>query len=360
MLSGKHRKLAALFGLIVLALLYSLHSNAFAPRPPAAARLPAFNVDITQTSVSGLSSGGFMAVQFQVAHSSILKGAGVIAGGPYFCATGDVTRAATICSCTHPFLSCQVSAGGTNVPNLIDVTNQNANAGAIDPPSRLANHKVYLFAGEADSKVPIPVMNDLEQYYRAFMSAGNIRYTKSLPPPRRANHGMPTDSFGNPCDSSFTPFINNCGFDAAGELLKWIYGNLNPRNTGTLSGRFVEFDQQEFIRNAASHGMAPNGILYVPASCDGNQPCKLHVAFHGCSQSMALIQDRFYKNTGYNQWADTNRMIVLYPQLALSSPNNPFGCWDWFAYDDPNYAKKNGRQVAAVRAMIDRIGGVSR
>jgi poly(3-hydroxybutyrate) depolymerase len=50
------------------------------------ARLPAFNVDIRQTSVSGLSAGGFMAVQFDVAFSSILKGAGIIAGGPYSCA----------------------------------------------------------------------------------------------------------------------------------------------------------------------------------------------------------------------------------------------------------------------------------
>jgi poly(3-hydroxybutyrate) depolymerase len=47
--------------------------------------LPALNVDIAETSISGISSGGFMAVQFQVAHSSIVKGVGVIAAGPYFC-----------------------------------------------------------------------------------------------------------------------------------------------------------------------------------------------------------------------------------------------------------------------------------
>ena len=38
--------------------------------------LPALNIDIQETSVSGLSSGGFFAVQMQVAYSSILKGAG--------------------------------------------------------------------------------------------------------------------------------------------------------------------------------------------------------------------------------------------------------------------------------------------
>ncbi len=35
-------------------------------------------------TVSGISSGGFMAVQFHVAHSSTVGGAGVVAGGPYW------------------------------------------------------------------------------------------------------------------------------------------------------------------------------------------------------------------------------------------------------------------------------------
>ena len=47
--------------------------------------VPRYNIDLTSTSVSGLSSGGFMAVQFHVAFSSIMKGAAVFAGGPYMC-----------------------------------------------------------------------------------------------------------------------------------------------------------------------------------------------------------------------------------------------------------------------------------
>lgn len=34
-----------------------------------------------------------MAVQFQVAYSAMVRGAGVIAGGPYYCAAGSVGRA---------------------------------------------------------------------------------------------------------------------------------------------------------------------------------------------------------------------------------------------------------------------------
>jgi hypothetical protein len=50
------------------------------------ARLLALGVKLNETSVSGLSSGAYMAGQFHVAHSSIVKGAGLVASGPYACA----------------------------------------------------------------------------------------------------------------------------------------------------------------------------------------------------------------------------------------------------------------------------------
>lgn len=45
-----------------------------------AASLPSYGIDISQTSVSGVSSAGAMAVQMHVAHSSIMRGVGIIAG----------------------------------------------------------------------------------------------------------------------------------------------------------------------------------------------------------------------------------------------------------------------------------------
>src|SRR3981081_123847 len=54
------------------------------PPPP----LGSYNADIKESSISGISSGAFMAVQFGVSWSSIIKGVGVIAGGPYYCAQG--------------------------------------------------------------------------------------------------------------------------------------------------------------------------------------------------------------------------------------------------------------------------------
>jgi hypothetical protein len=342
----------------------SLHAGA-APAP-----LQNFNVDIKQTSVSGLSSGGFMAVQFGVAYSSILKGAGIVAGGPYYCARGDVGTATRKCSCTglnvFPFSFCQVAPGGTNVKQLIAITEQNAKEGSIDPTANLAGQKIWMFSGAIDSVVPPPVMDDLHTYYGHYIGNANIRYRKDI----RAEHAFPTDSFGNACEKLGKPFINNCHFDAAGELLKWIYGSkLNPKNTAASSGKFIEFDQTEFIadRKPNEHGMANSGFAYVPAACEqssdsnksGGGRCKLHVVFHGCQQSFASIEDKYIKHAGYNQWADTNKMIMLYPQTTPDPGVNPKGCWNWFGFDrtDPGYAKKNGIQIAAVKGMIDRVAG---
>ena len=62
----------------------SLAAAAFAAQ--AASPLPPLNVDKTQISVSGLSSGAFMANQLGYAYSSTFMGVGVFAGGPYMCA----------------------------------------------------------------------------------------------------------------------------------------------------------------------------------------------------------------------------------------------------------------------------------
>lgn len=329
--------------------------------------LPAFNIDINETSVSGLSSGGYMAVQFHVAYSSLVKGAGIIAGGPYFCAQDSQDTATSVCSCTG-FTPCQPGQAVEIVPDLIQITDQNANQGTIDPTGNLSNDRVWMFSGSIDSVVPTKVMDALEIYYKNYVSAPNIFFKKDIP----SEHAMPTDSFGNSCSFKGDPFISNCNFDAAGELLKWIYGDLNPRNSGTLSGEFIEFDQSEFIANPNSHGMWQSGWIYVPVSCQQGGQCRVHVVFHGCKQypgasfvsgPQGKIGDTYVKNTGYNGWADTNNIIVLYPQTNVLNVGtrvprtNPFGCWDWWGYDDADYAKKSGRQMAAVKAMLDRLAG---
>ena len=347
---------AASIVFVVLGLVFGL-----AQESVAEVALPAFNVDIAQTSVSGLSSGGYMAVQFNVAFSSLMKGASIVAGGPYYCAHGDPTAATSTCSCTSFF--CGVMPGSIDVPALIRITDQNARQGRIDPTSNLAHQRIWLFSGRADSIVPQRIMDALLAYYANYIDRSAIVYKNDID----AEHAMPTDSYGNPCDTLGNPFINDCAYDAAGELLNAVYGQLSPRNEGPLGGDFIQFDQAEFLADPNSHGMDTTGWLYVPNACRRMEPCRLHIAFHGCKQyqsysyfqlgsGMVSFGTTFVRNAGYNKWADSNGIVVLYPQ-ATATPlqGNPEGCWDWWGYDDQNYATKNGRQISAVYAMIQRI-----
>ena len=109
--------------------------------------------------------------------------------------------------------------------------------------------------------------------------------------------------------------------------------------------------------------MSASAYAYVPKSCD-TQTCKVHVAFHGCEQGATKIGDLFYMTTGYNELADTNNIIVLYPQVQASElvPFNPKGCWDFWGYSSPlqafgmvNFYSKQAPQMAAVKAMLDRL-----
>jgi hypothetical protein len=52
-------------------------------------KLSGYNAAISESSISGISSGAFMAVQFGTAWSSVIKGVGVVAGGPYWCAKAN-------------------------------------------------------------------------------------------------------------------------------------------------------------------------------------------------------------------------------------------------------------------------------
>ncbi|MGS0756887.1 extracellular catalytic domain type 2 short-chain-length polyhydroxyalkanoate depolymerase [Roseateles sp. GG27B] len=315
----------------------------------AADALPALLADPTQTSVSGLSSGAFMAVQYQVAFSSTVIGAGVVAGGPYYCAGTLGYDAVAICVGMVPFLP-------PNPGLMLLAAETFANAGQIDPLTDLKNDRIYVFSGTKDRVVyPQAVDATVEFFKLAGVPSANIAYVNHLP----AGHALITPTFGNVCATTNPPYINHCtwkgkGYDQAGALLTHIYGKLNPA-VKALSGRIVAFNQREFAD--ASSGMADDGYVYVPKSCSQNgKGCKVHIALHGCEQSAKVVGKDFYSRTGYNNWADSNKMLVLYPQVnASSQPYNPKGCWDWVGYTGPNFAVQSGVQLSAIKAMVDRL-----
>jgi poly(3-hydroxybutyrate) depolymerase len=301
--------------------------------------LPSNVVDAAEVSVSGLSSGGFMAVQLHVAYSATFrKGIGVVAAGPYFCAEGSLPNAVG---------RCMKHTAAIPVAGLVNTTRSLASSGAIDAVSNLAGSKAYLFSGTRDSVVVPAVVNDLKNYYANFLSSADIVFKNDVP----AEHSMVTEDFGNSCATKGNPYINDCDFDLAGAMLQHLHGAMSPRNNGALQGRVIEFSQTSFI---SGHGMGTSGFAFVPKGCTSDARCKLHAVMHGCGQSNLRIGMQYVERTGYNRWADTNRMIVLYPQIGPDATN---GCWDWWGYDSPDYAKKSGPQMAAVKKMVDVLIG---
>jgi poly(3-hydroxybutyrate) depolymerase len=320
-----------------------------ATRADAAVSLPSYQVDLAQTSVSGISSGGFMSVQFHVAHSAIVSGVGVLAGGPYGCARGSSRRALEVC------MTGQADAAMSAQQTLRAFRN-----GAIDDPANLADDRLWLLSGYNDGVVRQGTMDALYDYYRRFTGVGTIFYRDNL----EAGHAQITPDFGGSCAATGGSYINDCDYDAAGALLQHIYGRLEPTPESALHGELLAFDQAEFVVGESRRiGLSDTGYLYVPPVCAGGAICRVHVAFHGCQQNADRIGDAFYRQAGYNEWADANRIIVLYPQTVATrfAPFNPKACWDWWGYTGRDYATRRGPQIRAVRAMLERLsrgGGV--
>jgi poly(3-hydroxybutyrate) depolymerase len=348
---------------VISRVLVCLAAAASAPAVSAAApELPALAADGNAVGVSGISSGGYMAVQFQVAHSKRVAGAGIVAGGPYYCARGSTFRALNHCMTPSSWFAPPTLA---QTEEAVDAA---AKAGRIDPPDRLRDDRVWLLSGGADKTVARPVMDALAAFFKARLPADAVRYV--LPP--TAGHAMPSavDAEANACPTSDPPFINRCpdpdgpgNLDAAGELLEHLAGaRLDPPAASPPAA--TPFDQRPFISGKPiDASLADEGYVFVPAPCRSGA-CKIHVAFHGCRQGAKQIGTRFVEKAGYNRWAETNRIIVLYPQTVARSGfaagswtwlYNPKGCWDWWGYSGSDYHTQKGKQVEAVRKMIDRL-----
>jgi hypothetical protein len=177
---------------------------------------------------------------------------------------------------------------------------------------------------------------------------------------------MVTEDFGRSCSQTGSPFIEDCDFDAAGAILAHVYGPLEPP-AARLRGRFIAFDQKEFAPKGDAHGESLNdiGYAYVPEACEGRR-CRVHVALHGCRQQEDAVGDAFFRHAGYNRWADTNGLIVLYPQTVarygwgwpfwnLNVVWNPYACWDWWGYGGDDYHTRAGAQVQAIWGMVGRL-----
>ncbi len=321
--------------------------------------LPALGANVDATSVSGISSGAYMAGQFQMAHAKRVVGAAIIAGGPYGCSEsifantmpGTGTAILNLSKAVNGCMLDLLGLWGVSDPqDLATKAEERARKGEIDPIADVVNDRVYLFTGTADHTVAPSIVKHAAQFYEKLgVPEKNIAFVSDLP----AGHAFVTDDEGSACGVSGEPYVVDCDYDQAGALLKHIYGNLQPR-AATLTGNFIDFDQRPFVSSDDSAELAETGVVYVPKSCTETPGCRVHIAFHGCAQNREAVGDTFIKESGFARWADTNRIIVLFPQIADSSIN-PQGCWDWWGYTGPQYLTRDAPQIAAVNKMLDAL-----
>jgi poly(3-hydroxybutyrate) depolymerase len=322
----------------------------------AAEELSKLGIALSKTSVSGLSSGAYMAGQIEVAHSRDIVGAGIVAGGPFACAETESSRlfpygpVVTWQNATQAANACMKDTWGVpDADKLAKRAKELAAEGKIDDLSGLADDKVYLFSGNEDQTVVHPVVEAAKRFYEAAgVPEANVTLVE-----REGGHSFLTETEGTACGLSNEPYVSDCNYDQAKAILEWIYGSPLAAPTPGPTGKFITFDQSAFNKGVAN-GLAAEGIIYVPTDCASRPGCRLHIALHGCDQARETVGDAFIKESGFARYADTNRLVILFPQVA-GSLVNPHGCWDWWGYSDIDYLGKDAPQIQAIWDMARHL-----
>jgi poly(3-hydroxybutyrate) depolymerase len=323
------------------------------------ARLPALGADISQTSVSGLSSGGYMAGQFHVAHSGTVTGAAILAAGPFGCAKSPAAEAtpyfpaALAYNLAQALNRCMASnaanASVLDSKKLLRRAAALAEDGSIGPLANLRRSKVYLYTGGSDHTVATAVVEAARDFY---LAAGVPEDHVQFIFKEHGGHAFLTAGHGNACEKSEPPYVNDCRYDQAGAILSWFYGPLAPKGEAK-DANFLTFAQSDYAQPDAL--LADAGTAYVPAACHAQPRCRVHIVFHGCKQSQAEAGSAVVRDTGYADWAETNNLIIIFPQAA-PSPLNPMTCWDWWGYTGRSFLTREAPQIKAVAAMLSRLG----
>lgn len=338
-----------------------------------------------QFTVSGLSSGAAMAVQMGVAHSSRVRGIGILSGPPYLCAQGFVTKATNECltigqtwlrELFGPLFGRSLFSSGERdieVQELIDDTVKLARQHRIDPVSGMAGQRIWEYRGSEDRVVGSKASTAQHTFFLHF---GGLVVRGE---PRATPHTLPTaDPAQGACDATDKDYVSGCDFDAAGSLLRSLYRK--PRaKADDGAGQWYAIKQGEHVPAAPglsdatlarrSIGLAEEARVFVPEICS-EERCRVHVALHGCEQGMDDEAYRaFAEHGGYVKWAGPLRLVLIFPRVEAIKPlergpwdsvGNPMGCWDWWGYTTPGdlygYATRDAPQIRTLINMVDRLG----
>lgn len=390
-------------------------------------------------TISGISSGGFMASQMAVIYSDQFSGVATVAGGVFYCAqngyqenlkkygsvaffnfkiseealrqgvdvaslqtsvrnipdlktafeprpSNPIYQSVGICM-GHPERAhgSEPQADGSSGPMKLTFVNALASAGLIAPVGNIANQRVLIYQGDADTVVHPPMAEKLQEFYRRFaVPESAIKMVRGA----GGAHNFPTSRHdGINCDSEGVPYIANCKRDLAGDILQHLI-NRRLRRARAKADHLYRVTQVE-----APPSVAPYGYLYASDFCLKNPTlCDLHVALHGCKMADSFDEDfqrlyeakvqmtqvlgvhdyelkmrtprmgalTFAKKSGYAEYAEdpANRVMIFFPQTQITDanyPGNPKGCWDWYGWTGLEYATNKGSETSWLIRQIQKI-----
>lgn len=322
------RKLLILTLLLPLAAIADEHSESL-------------KIDPGRITVSGISAGAHMAHQLHISYSDLFSGAAILSGGPFGCAENSLMTAMSRCM------------DNTDKPLPIDQLlaniRQGEEQGKAADTANLADDRVWMFHGTKDSTISLQVHDATAEIYAAFLPEANTQRVDDVP----AGHLFPTRDSGHGCTEMVAPFVGDCDFDAAGELLSWLYTDLQAPAGETLSElRPVP------LPGADDADLLEQAYLYIPQDCKGgSEACALHLVLHGCAQSAETVGTGFIEQSGYLPWAEANNIVVAFPQVAKSmlAPMNPHACWDWWGYTGDDYLWRDGKQMTVLTNWLKSL-----
>jgi poly(3-hydroxybutyrate) depolymerase len=283
-----------------------------------------------------------------MAYPDVFHGAALVAGGPYGCAGGKLETALS---------SCMKGVPAPDVAALAKTARERAAKGEIGPLRALAGTRIYALHGTGDALVSPVVAKASADFYEALRKGDpSLAGMHVVDDGARAfSHNLPVAKKGDNCGRSETPFLGECGFDAAGEIFSQLYGK-PAHAAGEAKGELRSFDQDALRANGKDALLATKGYVYLPPDCLAGKPCGVMVALHGCKQNAEMVGEAFVHDAGFNRWADVYDVAVLYPQTRASfAPLNPQACWDWWGYTGSDYDSRQGVQL---RWLIDALAAM--
>ena len=376
-----------------------LASAAAAPPPP----LPRLDI-IGPASASGISSGADLAPMLHIAYSDVFFASGAFAGQAYGCAVhafdGEPREACAAQPASQRGPGCVglastgaapcegCGAAGTTVaydhckktPAIIQVARLQrwaeaaAARGDIAPLARLREARVYTYRGTRDSVYLPGCVNQTGAFFAPYVAQPQrqILFEAGVP----SQHSQPSIDPAVPRDSCGNYTIGgmqNCGYDGVGAMLQHFYDNAlsaPPAGATADPARLLNFSQDAYGNASAQFGgLATTGFAYIPARCapGAAQPCRVHVALHGCGQSYVTPrQGLLYPLLGgYAPWADANGFVMLFVQgggFAERGWSTPAAqvmaaCHDAYGQTGAAFAWRGGAVLSAIRAMLVALGG---